>query len=106
MPWLLPIQTENLCLVACFFIVKSKSPLIFSSYNIIKQSGGYLKTKYARFALALNKSGTRNNVSRYIKNIPLPPLDRQWSDSTIVEHYNLTQDEWESIDSFIPDYYG
>ena len=30
------------------FIVKSKSPLIFSSYNIIKQSGGYLKTKYAK----------------------------------------------------------
>lgn len=30
------------------FIVKIKSPLIFSSYNIIKQSGGYLKTKYAK----------------------------------------------------------
>ncbi len=81
----------------------------FYSLNSVEERDSllsYLKTKYARFALALNKSGTRNNVSRYIKNIPLPPLDRQWSDSTIVEHYNLTQDEWESIDSFIPDYYG
>jgi len=81
----------------------------FYSLNSVEERDSllsYLKTKYARFALALNKSGTRNNVSRYIKNIPLPPLDRQWNDETVAEYYGLTQDEWDSIDSFIPDYYA
>ena len=48
----------------------------------------------------------RNNVSRYIKNVPLPPVDRQWTDEAVVEYYGLTQDEWNSIDSFIPQYYN
>ena len=81
----------------------------FYSLNSVEERDSllsYLKTKYARFALALNKAGMRNNVSRYIKNIPLPPLDRQWDDKAVVEYYGLTQDEWDSIDSFIPDYYG
>ena len=66
----------------------------------------YLKTKFARFCLAINKTTNRNNISRYIENIPLPPLDRQWTDKAVVEYYELTQDEWDSIDSFIPDYYN
>ena len=81
----------------------------FYSLNSVEERDSlvsYLKTKYARFALSLNKSGIRNNVSRYIKHIPLPPLDRQWTDEAVVEYYGLTQDEWDSIDSFIPQYYN
>ena len=81
----------------------------FYSLNSVEERDSlvsYLKTKYARFALALNKAGMRNNVSRYIKNVPLPPVDRQWTDEAVVEYYGLTQDEWNSIDSFIPQYYN
>jgi len=65
----------------------------------------YLKTKFARFALALNKATNRNNVSRYIKNVPLLPLDQQWDDESVKEYFNISQEEWNSIDNFIPDYY-
>ena len=65
----------------------------------------YLKTKFARFALALNKATNRNNVSRYIANTPLPPLDREWTEESIMDYYRLTQDQRDSINSFLPDYY-
>jgi len=65
----------------------------------------YLKTKFARFALALNKATNRNNVSRYIKNVPLPPLNQQWDDESVMDYFNISQEEWNSIDNFIPDYY-
>jgi predicted RNA methylase len=65
----------------------------------------YLKTKFARFALSLNKATNRNNVSRYIKNVPLPPLDQQWNDESVNSFFNITDEEWQSIDSFIPTYY-
>ena len=65
----------------------------------------YLKTKFARFALALNKATNRNNVSRYIKNVPLPPLDQQWDDESVKDYFNISQEEWNSIDKFIPTYY-
>ena len=65
----------------------------------------YLKTKFARFALALNKATNRNNVSRYIKNVPLIPLDQQWDDESVKEYFNISQEEWNSIDNFIPTYY-
>ena len=66
----------------------------------------YLKTKFARFALALNKATNRNNVSRYIENIPLPPLDKSWTEETIVDYYKITKEQWNAIDEFIPTYYS
>ena len=80
----------------------------FYSLNSVEERDSllsYLKTKYARFALALNKAGMRNNVSRYIEIIPLPPLDRQWTDELVYQYYGLNQEEINSIDNFIHDYY-
>jgi hypothetical protein len=65
----------------------------------------YLKTKYARFALALNKATNRNNVSRYIENVPLPPLDQKWTEEEIMEYYGLNQQQKDAINEFIPTYY-
>ena len=65
----------------------------------------YLKTKFARFALALHKATNWNTVIRYIENIPLPPLDRKWNNETIMEYYSLSPLHKEHIISFIPDYY-
>ena len=65
----------------------------------------YLKTKFARFSLAINKANIRNNVKGYVSNVPLPPLDRNWTDDLIFEYYDLNQQEIDSINSFIPDYY-
>lgn len=65
----------------------------------------YLKTKFARFALSLNKATNRNNVIRYIENVPLPPLDVAWNDEGVYEYYGLSSDQIDSIESFIPTYY-
>lgn len=65
----------------------------------------YLKTKFARFALALNKATNRNNVIRYIENVPLPPLDVEWTDESVYEYYGLSSEQIDSIESFIPTYY-
>ena len=65
----------------------------------------YLKTKFARFALALNKVNSWNISKRYLEAVPIPPLDRDWDDDSVKEFYKLTEDQWNSINSFIPDYY-
>ena len=80
----------------------------FYSLNSIEERDSlvsYLKTKFARFALALNKATNRNNVIRYIENVPLPPLDEQWTDELVYEYYGLSQEQIKSIESFIPTYY-
>jgi hypothetical protein len=80
----------------------------FYSLNSVEERDNlvsYLKTKFARYALAINKATNRNNVSRYISNIPLPPLDVKWTDQTVYEHYSLNQEEIDNINSTIPDYY-
>ena len=65
----------------------------------------YLKTKVARFGLAINKTSRDGYISRYLSKVPLPPLDRQWTEDSIMEYYNFTESERSFIDSFIPDYY-
>ncbi len=65
----------------------------------------YLKTKFARFALALNKATNRNNVIRYIENVPLPPLDVEWTDELVYEYYGLNVEQISAIESFVPTYY-
>ena len=65
----------------------------------------YVKTKFARFGLSINKVSQHLYIKRYLDIIPLPPLDREWTDESLVEYYGLTKDQSEYIDSFIPDYY-
>ena len=66
----------------------------------------YMKTKVARFGLAINKISQDAHISRYLKTVPLPPLDRVWTEDSIAEYYNFTPQEIEAINQFIPDYYG
>ena len=80
----------------------------FYAFNSVEERDSllsYLKTKFARFALALNKATNRNNVSRYIESVPLPPLDRNWTEESVMEYYGLTETQKDSINQFIPTYY-
>jgi len=65
----------------------------------------YLETKFARFGLSISKISQDSYVSRYFESVPLPPLDRQWTDESVNEFYSLSVEHCEYIDSFIPDYY-
>jgi len=66
----------------------------------------YLCTKVARFGLSINKVSVNLPVSSYWKNVPLPELNRLWDDNSLCEHYNITQEEFNYIDKFIPDFYN
>ena len=66
----------------------------------------YLETKFARFALSICKISQDLYLSRYLENVPLPPLDRQWSENDIMEYYSVKPEFVEYIDKFIPNYYA
>ena len=65
----------------------------------------YMKTKFARFAFSIHKISRDCYLGRYLSNVPLPPLDRQWSDDSIMEYYHISPEQVSYINSFIPDYY-
>jgi hypothetical protein len=65
----------------------------------------YLKTKFARFGLSIHKISQDAHISRYLSSVPLPPLDRDWTDTSIMEYYGLSEDQQSLINSFIFDYY-
>lgn len=65
----------------------------------------YLKTKFARYALALNKVNSWNVSKRYFEAIPIPPLDRNWTEESVMEYYGLTETQKDTINQFIPTYY-
>lgn len=71
----------------------------------VKSLKSYLETKFARFALSICKISQDSYVSRYFENVPLPPLDRQWTEQSIMEYYSISQEHVTYINSFIPDYY-
>ena len=76
-----------------------------SNNEEVKSLKSYLETKFARFALSICKISQDSYVSRYFENVPLPPLDRQWTEESIMEYYDMKPEHIEYINSFIPDYY-
>jgi len=66
----------------------------------------YLETKFARFGLSICKISQDSYVSRYFENVPLPPLDRQWTEQSVMEYYSINPEHVDYINTFIPDYYG
>ena len=65
----------------------------------------YLKTKVARFGLSICKVSQDAHIERYLNNVPLPPLDRQWTEDSIMEYYNFSEEQRNLINTFISDYY-
>lgn len=65
----------------------------------------FMKSKICRFGLYLNKVSQDSHINKYLSMIPIPPLDRNYVESEICELFNITDEEWEFINSQIPDYY-
>jgi hypothetical protein len=86
--------------------LKPKEPC----YNVNNNKEGeslvsFMKTKFARFGLSIHKISRDSYLSRYLSNVPLPPLDREWTESSIMEYYSMTSEHIKYINNFIPDYY-
>ena len=66
----------------------------------------YLKTKVARFGLSICKVSQDAHIERYLNNVPLPPLDREWTEESIMDYYDFTEEQRNLINTFIHDYYN
>ena len=68
--------------------------------NFIK----YLKSKLPRFALSILKINQHLN-RKEMSLTPWLDFSQEWSDEKLIKEFNITEKEWEFIDSVIPDYY-
>jgi site-specific DNA-methyltransferase (adenine-specific) len=78
--------------------VYSQSFISFEVNNEIEAKSllSYLKTKLANFMLSLRKN-TQHISKETIKWIPLPPLDREWTNEKVFKYFKLTLEEIELI---------
>jgi site-specific DNA-methyltransferase (adenine-specific) len=66
------------------------------SENEAKSLLSYMKCKLPNFMLSLRKS-SQDICESTCKWIPLPPLDRQWTDNDVYKHFKLTDDDMKLV---------
>ena len=62
------------------------------------------KTKFFRSRL-INVKFDRNMTSSELKSLPWLDWSRAYTDTDLVKMYNVSNELWNFIDKFIPDYY-
>jgi hypothetical protein len=76
----------------------------FSNKNELKNGFEYLKTKFTRFCLSLRKTGSDlNNID--LEFVPYMDFSKEWTDDKLFDHFELTQEEREFINTYIPNWY-
>lgn len=70
------------------------------SDNFIK----YIKTKFSRFCLSIYKNNSQLCRGE-LEIVPWLDFTQEWTDDKLREKFNITDKEWEFIDSVIPNYY-
>jgi hypothetical protein len=64
----------------------------------------YCKTKFVRFLMSLTKHGA--NITRgELSTIPWLDFTQEWNDKKLCKEFRISEELWEYIDNFIPDYY-
>jgi hypothetical protein len=64
----------------------------------------YCKTKVFRMILSFSKISA--NVDRgELKNTPWLDFSQEWNDAKLCEEFGISEELWNYIDNFIPDYY-
>ena len=63
-----------------------------SNENEAKSLLGYMKCRLPNFMLSLRKSSQHNNED-VCKWIPLPPLNKEWTDEEVYKHFKLSEDD-------------
>ena len=65
---------------------------------------GYCKTKFIRFLMSLTKHGA--NITRgELSTIPWMDFTQEWNDAKLCKEFGISEELWNYIDKFIPDYY-
>jgi hypothetical protein len=66
----------------------------------------YLKTKFARFCLAIYKiNSTLAGTSSVLNAIPILDFNEEWTDDKLKKYFDITNSEWIFIESIIPNFY-
>jgi len=63
-----------------------------SNENEAKSLLSYMKCRLPNFMLSLRKSSQHNNED-VCKWIPLPPLNKEWTDEEVYKHFKLSEEE-------------
>ena len=64
----------------------------------------YMKSKIYRIALSLCKTNP-NSDSSCMSLIPWMDFTKEWNDKKLCEEFGISEELWQYIDNFIPDYY-
>ena len=76
----------------------------FEKYNDANNFIEYLKTKFCRFCLSIYKNNSQLDRGE-LEIIPWLDFSKKWGDTELVKEFNLSQEEINFIDRFIPNYY-
>ena len=79
--------------------------VVLSNQDEVTNIRSYLRTKFARFCLSISKVTVDLYINRYLENVVVPPLDRKWDDQSVYDYFNVSEEDREYIDSFIPNFY-
>ena len=78
--------------------------LSFNSYQECVNVSRYLLTKFARFCLSINKINQELR-SKELTSVPFVDPNILWNDEMLFDYFELTQEERNYINTFIPNYY-
>ena len=76
----------------------------FKSKNEAGNFISYLKSKFSRFSLSIYKINSQLCRGE-LESVPWLDFTQEWTDEKLKEYFNITDKEWEFIESVIPDYY-
>lgn len=76
----------------------------FSNKEQVKNGFEFLKTKFTRFCLSLRKTGSDlNNID--LELVPYMDFSQEWTDEKLFDYFELTQEERNFINEYIPNWY-
>lgn len=78
--------------------------VVLNSYEECFNTSRYLLTKFARFCVSLTKIGT-SLQRKELLSVPFVDPSILWTDEMLFEYFELTQEEINYINTFIPNYY-
>lgn len=76
----------------------------FETENEAKNFITYIKSKFTRFCLSIYKNNSQLCRGE-LDIIPWLDFRQEWTDEKLRKEFNITDKEWEFIESVIPDYY-
>lgn len=72
----------------------------FSSQQEMKNVGSYMRTKFFRALVAVNKI-SQDSYAKVYDGVPMQDFSKPWTDEELYEKYGLTDDEIAFIESMI-----